>query len=176
MLDIIENNVGEGTIYEFSSLFVPELDATALSQIVDSITKKITDLEGKIISSGEPVYIKLAYQVQKSINNKLKKVDFAHFNWVKFELAPSKVAEFEKFVKLDLNETVMRYLIIKTVAENTQLTKLTPAEMSMADEDLIEEVEAEAAATPTEEVAEVDAVTDLGEEAVVEKEVEEKSE
>jgi hypothetical protein len=57
MTETIENNVGEGTVYEFSSLFVPELDNSALSQIVDSITKKITDLEGEIIATGEPVYI-----------------------------------------------------------------------------------------------------------------------
>lgn len=174
MTETIENNVGEGTIYEFSSLFVPELDNSALSQIVDSITKKITDLEGEIIATGEPVYIKLAYQVEKSINNKLKKVNNAHFTWVKFALNPAKVAEFEKFVKLDLNESTMRYLIIKTVRENTQLTKLTPATMTMADEALIEEVEAEAA---TVEAEATDAVTDLGEDAVVvEKEVETKEE
>lgn len=174
MTETIENNVGEGTVYEFSSLFVPELDNSALSQIVDSITKKITDLEGEIIATGEPVYIKLAYQVEKSINNKLKKVNNAHFAWVKFALNPAKIAEFEKFVKLDLNESTMRYLIIKTVRENTQLTKLTPATLTMADEALIEEVEAEAA---TVEVEATDAVTDLGEDTVVvEKEVETKEE
>lgn len=175
MTETIENNVGEGTIYEFSSLFVPELDSAALSQIVDSITKKITDLEGEIISSGEPVYIKLAYQVQKSINNKIKKVDFAHFAWVKFALAPNKLATFEKFVKEVLNESVMRYMIIKTIRENTQLTQLSAAELTMADEALIESVEAEAATTV--DAVEPEAVTDLGEGAVVEvKEVEEKSE
>lgn len=172
MTENIENNMGEGTVYEFSSLFVPELDGSALSQIVDSITKKITDLEGEIIAVGESVYIKTAYQVEKSINNKIKKVDHAHFNWVKFALAPTKIAEFEKFIKLDLNESVMRYLIIKTVRENTQLTKLTPATLTLADEALIEEVESEAALTAA---APETAITDLGEEVAV-KEIENKEE
>jgi hypothetical protein len=66
-------------------------------------------------------------------------------------------------------------MIIKTIRENTQLTQLSAAELTMADEALIESVEVEAAATA--DVAEPEVVTDLGEDAVVEvKEVEEKSE
>jgi ribosomal protein S6 len=171
--NIEDKNVGAGTVYEFSALFVPELDNSALSQIVNSITKKVADLEGEIISEGEPVYIKLAYEVSKSINNKIKRINFAHFSWIKFSLAPKNVAVFEKFIKEVLAESVMRYLVIKAVRENTVLTKLTPAAMTMADEALIEEVEAEAAATvETETAVEVGAITDLGDEAVIAAEAE----
>lgn len=156
--------MGEALVYEVSSLFVPELDSETLSQIIDSIKTKITDLEGSIISEGEPVYIKLAYEVQKSINNKIKKVNFAHFAWTKFFLSPTNVAEFEKFLNLTLGEKIMRYLIIKTVEENTVLTKLTEAKNTKADEDLIEEV----VATDVTADAEVsDAVTDLGDDSVI---------
>lgn len=162
----IENTVGEQLVYETSLLFVPELDSESLSQTIASIKEKVVSLEGAFISEGEPVYIKLAYQVQKSINNKIKKVDFAHFYWLKFDLSPEKIAEFEKFIKLNLAESSMRYLIIKTVRENTVLTKLQEAKNSKADEDLIEEV----AQTEIKEDA-VDAVTDLGDDII--KEVEE---
>jgi ribosomal protein S6 len=163
MNKIIKNNMGEGTVYEFSSLFVPELDSPALSQIVVSIKDKIANLEGSLISEGEPVYIKLAYEVQKSINNKIKKINFAHFAWIKFELAPANVAKFEKFVKEDLAESVMRYLVIKTVRENTVLTKLTEAmQTNTQDDELIEEV----ANTDVSALVETDAVTDLGDVAI----------
>jgi ribosomal protein S6 len=162
MNKIIENNMGEGTVYEFSSLFVPELDAAALSQILISIKTKITDLEGEIVSEGEPVYIKLAYEIQKSINNKIKKITFAHFSWIKFEVAPANVAKFEKFVKEDMRESVMRYLVIKTVRESTVLTRLSEALQDKADDDLIEEV----LKTDVSAVIDTDATTDLGDTAV----------
>jgi ribosomal protein S6 len=159
----IEKTVGESLVYETSLLFVPELDSESLSQTINSIKEKIESLEGAFISEGEPVYIKLAYQVQKSINNKIKKVDFAHFYWIKFDLSSEKVAEFEKFIKLNLIETVMRYLLIKTVRQNTVLTKLQEAKNSKADDELIEEI----SNLEIKEEDNKDAITDLGDDAVI---------
>ena len=166
----IENtNVGESLVYETSLLFVPELDSDALSQTISTIKEKLVSLEGEIVSEGEPVHIKLAYQVVKSIKNKLKKIDHAHFYWVKFEISPSKIAEFEKFLKEVMAVEVMRYLLVKTIRENTVLTKLTEAKSSKADEALIEEVISGETKADTEiaPLDEKEPITDLGDEAVV---------
>ena len=76
--------VGVERVYELSILFVPELQDSALSQAVADLKNHLSTLEVKIISEGAPTHIKLAYQVEKHINNKIKKVNFANFYWVKF--------------------------------------------------------------------------------------------
>jgi ribosomal protein S6 len=162
----IDSNVGTLKVYEVSALFVPELDATALSQTIESLKAKLAALEANIISEGAPVHIKLAYTVEKHINNKIHRSDFAHFYWVKFEMDPSKVQALETFFKLDLNEKSLRHLIVKTVKENTVLTELTETKMADAkDDELIEEV---INADLKEEVLaekkdEANTITDLGE-------------
>jgi hypothetical protein len=63
----------------------------------------------------------LAYEIPKTLKAQKKWYETAYFGWVKFELDSSKLAVFEKFVK-ELEET-LRYLIVKTVRENTLVAK-----------------------------------------------------
>jgi ribosomal protein S6 len=172
----IESNVGTDEkymkVYEVSALFVPELEGEGLSQTVDSLKKKLTDLGSNIISEGAPVHIKLAYTVEKHINNKIRRADFAHFYWVKFETEAANIKPLEEFFRLDLNEKCLRHLLVKTVKENTVLTELT--ETSKADvktEELIDEVLA--ADVKSEVVSEEGTITDLGGETPLVKEDEE---
>ena len=137
----IETNVGTPKIYEVSALFVPELEAAELSQTIDSLKTKLSVLEAKIISEGAPVHIELAYTVEKHINNKIRRADFAHFYWVKFEVEPSKIKDLEAYFKLDLAEKCLRHLLVKTVRENTVLTELTETKVAdLKNEELIDEV------------------------------------
>jgi ribosomal protein S6 len=140
-----DSNVGvdetNAKVYEVSTLFVPELEGEALSQTVDSLKTKLKDLGAEIISEGAPVHIKLAYTVEKHINNKIRRADFAHFYWVKFEVVPSAIAAIETYFKLDLNEKSLRHLLVKTLRENTVLTELTESRVAdVKNEALIEEV------------------------------------
>jgi ribosomal protein S6 len=159
-----DSNVGtlevNNKVYEISALFVPELEGEALSQTVDSLKSKLKDLGAEIISEGAPVHIKLAYTVEKHINNKIRRADFAHFYWVKFEVDPSKIKVLETFFKLDLNEKVLRHLLVKTVRENTVLTELTEAKLAdVKNEELIDEV---LATDVKAEAVDENAITDLG--------------
>jgi len=172
----IESNVGTDEkymkVYEVSALFVPELEGEGLSQTVDSLKKKLTDLGSNIISEGAPVHIKLAYTVEKHINNKIRRADFAHFYWVKFETEAANIKPLEEFFRLDLNEKCLRHLLVKTVKENTVLTELT--ETSKADvknEELIDEVLA--TDVKSEVATEEGTITDLGGETPLVKEDEE---
>lgn len=168
-----DSNVGSDEkytqVYEVSALFVPELEGEALSQTVDSLKKKLTDLGSTIISEGAPVHIKLAYTVEKHINNKIRRADYANFYWVKFEVDPSKIKAVETFFKLDLAEKSLRHLLVKTIKENTVLTELTEAKIAdIKNEELIDEV---LAADTKEEVAEeVGTITDLGDDTPLVKE------
>ncbi len=160
-----DSNVGVNEtntkVYEVSALFVPELEGEALSQTVDSLKTKLKDLGAEIISEGAPVHIKLAYTVEKHINNKIRRADFAHFYWVKFEVEPGAIAAIETYFKLDLNEKSLRHLLVKTIRENTVLTELTESKVAdIRNEALIEEV----IGTDVKEVAatEEGTITDLG--------------
>ena len=59
--------------------------------------------------------------MSRSINNKKQKFSYGYFGWVKFECS----TEQAKIIKdiLDKNEKLVRYLMIKTVRENTMSVK-----------------------------------------------------
>ncbi len=153
-----ETTVGTMRIYETSVLFVPELEGDALIQAVNSLKEYIANVDGKVISEGNPVYIHLAYTVEAHINNKIKKSDYANFYWVKFETLSENIEKIEKNIKLKMEEQVLRFMTIKTVRENTQLTELDSARGgSAADDALIEEV-----VKSEGEIAGADAITDVG--------------
>jgi ribosomal protein S6 len=136
-----ETTVGTERIYEISVLFVPELEGDALIQTVNSLKGYITDVAGKVISEGNPVYMHLAYTVEAHINNKIKKSDYANFYWVKFETLSDNIEKIEKNIKLKMEEQVLRFMTIKTIRENTQLTELASARGGSQEDDvLIEEV------------------------------------
>lgn len=157
--------VGTERVYELSVLFVPELNDEALNQAVADLKSQLTNLGANIISEGKPTHIKLAYQVEKHINNKIKKVNFAHFYWVKFDIDSAKVSEVKKYVDLRMLEIVMRHLIVKTVKENTFLTELTEARLAdIKNDELIEEV----IATDISEADDAGSITDLGGETPLE--------
>jgi ribosomal protein S6 len=81
----------------------------------------ITGLGGGIISDEMPRMIPLAYNVQKDVQNVRNKFDTAYFGWTKFEMDGEKVSELKK--KLDLDSNFLRFLILKTVRENTVAAK-----------------------------------------------------
>ena len=165
----IESNVGTDEkymkVYEVSALFVPELEGEGLSQTIDSLKQKLISLGSNIISEGQPVHIKLAYTVEKHINNKIRRADFANFYWVKFETEAASIKILEEYFRLDLNEKCLRHLTVKTVKENTVLTELT--ETSKADlknDALIDEVLGTELKidTEAEKVEDANTITDLG--------------
>lgn len=133
--------VNDKKVYEVSALFVPEMEGAELSQVIDSLKGKLATLDSEIISEGGPTHIKLAYTVEKHINNKIRRADYAHVYWVKFATDPANIKAVENFFKLDLNEKSLRHLIIKTLRENTMLTELSETKVSdIKDEKLIDEV------------------------------------
>ena len=171
MTEIIETNSGtpevnsDKRVYEVSALFVPELNEQELSQGVESLKTKLTALESEIISEGAPVHIKLAYTVEKHINNKIRRADYAHFYWVKFATLPENVKALEAFLKLEMGETIVRYLLVKAERANTVLTELTEARQAdVKNEELIDEVLASdlKAETEAEKADAAGTITDLG--------------
>lgn len=115
------NNIGV-KIYELSYLLVPELTEGEVIHEVGAIKSLITDTFGGVeIGAEMPKGIDLAYEMEKQLGAKKSKYTKAFFGWIKFELTQDKIAEVK--TALDKNHKIIRFLIIKTVRENTMAVK-----------------------------------------------------
>ncbi|MDQ5949342.1 MAG: small subunit ribosomal protein [Patescibacteria group bacterium] len=143
------------TVYEVSYLLLPSLAVEQVSSTVDFITKKIKELDGAVISSESPILIDLAYPMTKVIQTNRHKCQSAYFGWVKFEMSRDSVEGVKK--TLDTSDDVLRYLLVKTVRENTLLNgkMMLRKEESLKKEegdtdDVVEDVVPEEPTTPEE--------------------------
>ncbi len=112
-----ENGSEDKRVYELSYLLVPTIAQEEVSSVYTALKDQITAMGGEFISDDMPKMIPLAYEMVKVISNINNKFSSAYFGWVKFIIEPEKVLELKK--KLDLDANVVRFLILKTVKENT---------------------------------------------------------
>jgi len=108
-------------IYEIGFHFVPGVGDEGSGE---SFNKLRTLLEGngaEIISYELPNRIGLAYALEKMIDHKKQTYTESYFGWVKFDVAREKIDVIKK--TLDENQEILRYIIIKTIKENTLAPK-----------------------------------------------------
>ena len=123
MTDINEITV-DSRVYEISFIFDNKLDEGAALEKANVIKQSIATLGGSFISEEAPYMRELAYEMVRVVNNVNVRFNEGYFGWIKFEMDADKVKEFEKALKLD--EELVRYLVVKTVRENTVFTKRAP--------------------------------------------------
>lgn len=117
-----ESNEKELKIYELGYHLVPELAESAVAEEVGFLNTLIFDTLGGVeIASEMPKPFELAYPMEKRIGGRIEKYTRAHFGWIKFELSQDKLKDLEKALKDD--SKIIRFLVIKTVRENTMLVK-----------------------------------------------------
>jgi ribosomal protein S6 len=126
MNPMTENNefTVDSRVYEISFIFDNKLDEGTALKKFDALKQSIATLGGSFISEEAPYMRELAYEMIRVQNNVNVRFNEGYFGWVKFELDADKVKNLEKGIKLD--EQVVRYLIVKTVRENTVFTKRAP--------------------------------------------------
>lgn len=107
-------------VYELGYHILPTVSEGNLSKEVEAIKSKITDLGGEFISEAAPQNTALAYEIVKEISNKNHKFNNAYFGWIKFEVEAEKIESLKEEMEKNLN--VLRFIIIKTVRENTLAT------------------------------------------------------
>ena len=59
--------------------------------------------------------------MQKVVSGARHKFNTAYFGWIKFTMDPDKILELKK--RLNLDQNFIRFLILKTVKENTIAAK-----------------------------------------------------
>jgi ribosomal protein S6 len=133
------------TVYEVSYLLLPSLASELVPAKVASIHDAVEKAGGQVISGENPTLIDLAYPMTKVIQTMRHKCFQGYFGWLKFEIAKDGIKEVKK--TLDGNDDILRYLIIKTVRENT----LVSGKMILKKEEITKkEVEVSEGTTPEE--------------------------
>jgi ribosomal protein S6 len=123
MTDINEITV-DSRVYEISFIFDNKLDEGAALEKGNAIKQSIATLGGSFVSEEAPYMRELAYEMTRVVNNVNVRFNEGYFGWIKFELDAEKVKDLEKGLKLD--DQLIRYLVVKTVRENTVYTKRAP--------------------------------------------------
>lgn len=119
MENIIIEKGDNATVYEVSYLLLPSLALEQVPGKAAALKDALTSLGGEIISLESPVLIDLSYSMTKVVQTTRHKVSKAYFGWMKFEMGSEEVEKVKK--ALDIDADVLRYLIVKTVRENTLL-------------------------------------------------------
>lgn len=140
----------EPRVYELGYHLVPTLPEEKIPEASGAVRGMIERISSNIIAEELPVFIDLAYTIVKTIEHKNKRFDDAYFGWIKFEAEPAGIAELEEALKKDDN--VLRYLVVKTLRENTFISKKFPSSNAKQRE---EEVLASAATPGASEASEV---------------------
>jgi ribosomal protein S6 len=104
-------------VYEVGYHIVPTIAEENLGEEVTALKDLLGDNGANFISEEYPRLMELAYEMTRSIANKKQKFATGYFGWVKFECTPEEAKTIKEL--LDKNEKLVRYLLIKTVRENT---------------------------------------------------------
>ena len=134
------------TVYEVSYILLPSLAVEQVPGKAAGLRDMLTSAGGAVISYEDPVLIDLAYPMVKVVGTERHKANSGYFGWTKFEMAKEGMEKVKK--ALDADVDTVRYLIVKTVKENTLLEgkmKLKSEEkMLRRDDEELEDVPVEA--------------------------------
>lgn len=106
-----------GTVYEIGFHIAPIVGDEKLAYEVSEMKGLLEKIKAETISEDFPRLRVLAYPLSKVIGGSKKTFKEAYFGWIKFEADAEAVVEFKNEVEKLSN--VLRFLIIKTVKENT---------------------------------------------------------
>lgn len=116
--DSVEDTLDdENTVYELGFHLLPSLSEEELNSNFAEIKTLIENHGGTLVAEEAPKAMKLAYTMVKKQEGKNIKFDSSFFGWVKFEMTADQVVLLKK--EIDLEKSVLRFIIIKTVKEST---------------------------------------------------------
>ncbi len=119
--DESETSEENSKVYELGYLLAPTIKEEDVSVNYGNLKELVSSFNGEIISDEMPKMTNLAYSMVKVTSNMRNKFNTAYFGWIKFIMDSQKVLELKK--RLDLDPNIIRFLILKTVKENTIATK-----------------------------------------------------
>lgn len=119
--DLTETKEFNSKIYELGYLLAPTIKEEDVPVIYGNLKELVSTHGGEIIMDEMPKMFNLAYPMQKVVSNVRNKFNTAYFGWTKFIMNPAQILEVKKI--LDLDPNFIRFLVLKTVKENTIAAK-----------------------------------------------------
>lgn len=126
-------------IYELGFHILPTVPEEKLAEAVLGLEECINKNGGTIISSEFPKLKILSYDIKKREETKYLSFSKAYFGWVKFEIDSAAIGKIDK--EVSENKSVLRFIIVKTVKENTISSKIIPAKEVQAPKPVGEKIE-----------------------------------
>ncbi|MGB8815816.1 MAG: 30S ribosomal protein S6 [Minisyncoccia bacterium] len=115
--EIIAKKIDE-KVYEVGYHLISSIAEENVPGEVEKIKEILAKENSVIISEENPKLRPLTYTIKKAFGGTYKKFDKAYFGFIKFALTEGgDITKIDSFMKS--NESVLRYLVIKTVRENT---------------------------------------------------------
>ena len=108
-------------VYEVGYHIVPIVAESDLGIRVTAIRDMIEGAGGSMIADEYPKHMELAYPIVKIAANKRAIHHSAYFGWMKFEVEPQGAKAID--LKLKADDLILRYIVVKTVRENTMVPK-----------------------------------------------------
>lgn len=108
-------------LYELGFILVPTMSEPEVPAKVDALKGLITGLEGVIASEGNPEFIDLSYTMEKTVGSKKSTYSQGYFGWIKFDVTPDALVALKK--AFDGDADLLRYILVKTSAQNTIVFK-----------------------------------------------------
>ena len=110
------------SVYEIGYLIADSIPEEKVPAEAEAVKAIITGAGASVIAEGAPHIEPLAYTIRrKTLGGSYDKHDRAYFGWIKFELGSDKIEAVKKAI--EIIPSVIRMLLISTVAENTYLGK-----------------------------------------------------
>lgn len=120
----LEGDKDNAQVYELGYHILPGVAEEDVSKEVAQIHALVSDFGGIIIAEALPAMQQLAYEISKRIEIKNVSFNKAFFGWVKFEIERDQIVALESKIKTLPN--ILRFILIKTVRENTMHTPKVP--------------------------------------------------
>jgi len=120
--DIIVDDMSKDRgVYEVGYHIVPTVAEDSLGVRVTAIRDIIESEGGSMIADEYPKQMELSYPMTKVASNKRALHHSSYFGWMKFEVEPKGAKVID--VKLKADDLILRYVVVKTVRENTMVPK-----------------------------------------------------
>ena len=121
-MEKVHEDKGETVVYEIGYHLVPTLSEDEVALRVGDIQKLVSQKGGSVIAEEFPEIMELAYTMKKMIAGKWEKYDQAYFGWIKLETTPEDAQALNE--ELRTLDFVLRFLLVKTVRENTMSVRV----------------------------------------------------
>ena len=154
----------ENRVYELGFHFVSTIVEDEVAVQFSHLKSLIEKRGGQFIAEEMPKFKNLAYPISKTVKTDRKNHLSSYFGWVKFEINPEEIIPLEKEIKAF--GPMLRFLLIKTVKENTFLGAVAEIKVDSSKtvkivDEPVEDIISEEPAVVATEVGSLDAVNEI---------------